>query len=471
MDDALPQFAPPQAVLYWFRADLRLHDNPAWTYACQNASAVVPVVCQPPAIKSLWGFDRVGAHRLNWQTRAVADMAQRLALAGVPLLHTTGLAVQVLPHLAQQLGITHIVCEAIAAPDELQEVAALEAAGLTVHSLWQSSLLNPPDLPFQVENLPAVFSDFRKAVEQAGVCPPAPLPVCMPAPIAGDLLARIWALKRTQAVAVTDAHAHFNEESEVAGASRLDTRSAFPYSAAPLGGGERAARAHVQQYLARQLPHTYKATRNGLMGVDYSSKWSPWLATGALSPRWAYAQLQQFEAAHGASDSSYWLWFELLWRDYFRFLHLQHASSPAKLRWLYRYQGLLADAAALPLHDDRPLLPQHKNRLQQWIQGNTGQPLVDAGMRELAATGYLSNRMRQIVASYWVHDLQGDWRIGAAWFESQLLDYDVYSNQGNWLYISGRGTDPRGGRRFNPMKQTQDHDPEGHYQRLWGTAT
>jgi deoxyribodipyrimidine photo-lyase len=91
-------------------------------------------------------------------------------------------------------------------------------------------------------------------------------------------------------------------------------------------------------------------------------------------------------------------------------------------------------------------------------------------MRELATTGYLSNRLRQVVASYLIHDLCGDWRAGAAWFESQLVDYDVYSNQGNWLYIAGRGTDPRGGRRFNPIKQAQDHDADGSYRRLWGTA-
>ncbi|MDD2546963.1 MAG: FAD-binding domain-containing protein, partial [Burkholderiaceae bacterium] len=84
--------------------------------------------------------------------------------------------------------------------------------------------------------------------------------------------------------------------------------------------------------------------------------------------------------------------------------------------------------------------------------------------------GYLSNRLRQVVASYLLHDVRGDWRAGAAWFESQLLDYDPYSNQGNWLYVAGRGTDPRGGRRFNPQKQTQDHDAHGAYRRLWGTA-
>jgi deoxyribodipyrimidine photo-lyase len=118
----------------------------------------------------------------------------------------------------------------------------------------------------------------------------------------------------------------------------------------------------------------------------------------------------------------------------------------------------------------QPPPPHDEAAFQRWCTGHTGEPLVDAGMRELAATGWLSNRMRQIVASYLIHDLACDWRAGAAWFESRLIDFDVHSNQGNWLYIAGRGTDPRGGRRFNPDKQTRDHDPDGAYRRLWGTA-
>ena len=90
-------------------------------------------------------------------------------------------------------------------------------------------------------------------------------------------------------------------------------------------------------------------------------------------------------------------------------------------------------------------------------------------MRELSATGYLSNRLRQIVASYLIHDLGGDWRAGAAWFEAQLIDYDVTSNQGNWLYLAGRGTDPRGGRRFDPKKQARDYDADGQFQAMWST--
>jgi deoxyribodipyrimidine photo-lyase len=235
----------------------------------------------------------------------------------------------------------------------------------------------------------------------------------------------------------------------------IDKKSSFPYFEPHFAAGETAARAHVTQYFARKLAHSYKATRNGLTGLDYSSKFSPWLASGALSPRVAYAELKAFEAEHGANDGSYWLWFELLWRDYFRLLHLQHG------RKLYTQRGLAQASAVLPP------AAHTASAFNRWCASETGEPLVDAGMRELAATGYLSNRLRQVVASYLIHDLACDWRAGAAWFEAQLLDYDVYSNQGNWLYIAGRGTDPRGGRRFNPQKQTQHHDAGGSYRGLW----
>ena len=138
-------------------------------------------------------------------------------------------------------------------------------------------------------------------------------------------------------------------------------------------------------------------------------------------------------------------------------MHAKHGAA------LYRANGLGG-----PSHSPAPT--HNAQGFARWCSGHTGQPLVDAGMRELAATGWLSNRMRQIVASYLVHDLGGDWLAGAAWFEHTLIDFDPCSNQGNWAYIAGRGTDPRGGRRFNTEKQTKDHDPDGHYRRLWGTT-
>lgn len=125
---------------------------------------------------------------------------------------------------------------------------------------------------------------------------------------------------------------------------------------------------------------------------------------------------------------------------------------------LFRSQGLLPSA---------PRVEPDAEAFVRWCEGRTGLSLVDAAMRELRHTGHLSNRLRQIVASALIHELGGDWRAGAAWFEHGLIDFDVHSNQGNWAYIAGVGTDPRGGRHFDLDKQAREHDPDGSYRRLW----
>lgn len=241
------------AVLYWFRHDLRTHDNPALALAVSTAHQLGQPLhalwvqddawLQP----TRWGFARCGPKRLSWWQGAARTLQATLAAQGIHLHKVQGQPAAVVQHYCAKHGINQVFCEAIAAPYEQGEVAALEQAGLRVSATWQSSLLCPKSLPFQIADLPQVFTRFR----------------------------------------------------------------------------------------------------------------------------------------------------------------------------------------------------------------------------ELAATGWLSNRMRQVVASYLVHDLVCDWRAGAAWFESQLLDYDPYSNQGNWLYIAGRGTDPRQGRRFNPDLQAQQYDPHGSYQQHW----
>jgi deoxyribodipyrimidine photo-lyase len=435
-------------AIYWFRNDLRLHDNFAFSQACAMVTHVLPVYCHDPAVDALtdWGFARVGGHRRQWLADTLGDLSGRLSALGSGLIKLEGRPQDVLPALARLVGATTLICEAIAAPEEQAAVAGIQSSGLHVHAVWQSSLFDPIDLPFDTAALPAVFTAFRQAVERAGVLPAAPIAEPVVVPARGDQ----WGQAMAFATSL-----HTQAPRLPISAPQTQSNTSFPYTQAAFSGGESAALAHMANYFDGKLVHAYKATRNGLTGIDFSSKFSPWLATGALSVRTVYTALKAFEAEHGANDGSYWLWFELLWRDYFRLLHLQHGRS------LYHERGL-ADSATL-----LPKTIHKKDAFERWCLGETGETLVDAGMRELRRTGYLSNRLRQVVASYLIHDLQCDWRAGAAWFEAQLLDYDVYSNQGNWLYIAGRGTDPRGGRRFNPQKRAHDHDPHGLYRAMW----
>jgi len=441
-------------VVFWFRQDLRLLDQLALSSAIEQAQRLggwlLPVFIHEDRFQTLtpWGFKRSGVFRNAWMRQAVHDLSAKLQSLGSTLLEAEGDPVALLTETVRALsdpllsdpvlGGPLLVCEEIAAPEEQAQIEALRRHGVTVKTIWQSTLMAPESLPLPPKDLPDRFTSFRQILERHGVKAAAPLPEtkALPPLPAGSS----WASFRAS---LPSAFGVVDTSSPKKTPVQIDARSAVPWDA--------SAFSHLSQYCDRGLPHTYKATRNGLMGIDYSSKWSPWLATGALSARTAWAAIAEFESVAGASDSSYWLFFELLWRDHFRWLHLKHG------RRLYAAQGL--NQAPKPPHD-----PEAFSR---WCVGETGHPFIDAGMRELAATGYLSNRMRQNVASYLIHDLACDWRAGAAWFESCLIDFDVYNNQGNWLYLSGRGTDPRPQRRFNPELQAKNYDPDGAYRQLW----
>jgi deoxyribodipyrimidine photo-lyase len=476
-------------VLLWLRNDLRVSDHPALVAAASQATQLglplLPVCLDDPAQAqpTRWVAQRMGPHRRAWLAGSMRALDAQLQARGSRLLVLQGAAERVLPELMARCKAVALHTEALHAPDEAQQTQSVSQAAaqlgceLTLHA--QSTLLRLDQLPWPIQQMPGVFTAFRQQVEQAGVTPRVPLdaPRELPplpsldaprdtprdAPQLRALESRSWSptegiLRAGKAhpddTGINNQLVSMPAPFLAAPACPPEPRSSFPYHQPAFAPGEAAAQAHLAQYLARQLPHSYKATRNGLSGLDFSSKFSPWLATGALSAPQVMAALRRFEAEHGASDGSYWLWFELLWRDHFHLLHAKHGAA------LYRARGL----------SQLPAPPHDEAAFQRWCAGQTGESLVDAGMRELAATGWLSNRMRQIVASYLIHDLACDWRAGAAWFESRLIDFDVHSNQGNWLYIAGRGTDPRGGRRFNPDKQTRDHDPDGAYRNLWGCA-
>ena len=430
-------------TLYWFRNDLRLHDNPALHQACQQAEHVLPVILADQTELSVtpWGFARQGPHRTAFRWQAAKGLSESLKARGSTLLCPPEPGLEGLLHFAQRHGVKQVVCETIDAPSEQADIEHLKAAGLQVTSIDQSTLLPMDELPFEARATPTVFTAFRQAIEKAGTQPKAPLlaPDTLPGLPDGVDAADFWQTRDETRVPTPIGPAV--------------PRGSFPYSEAQWQGSEACALAHVARYFESGLPRLYKTTRNGLMGTDYSTKFSPWLAIGALSPRTIWSALRAHEASQGPSDGSYWIWFELLWRDHFRLMMRRFGSQ------LFAPRGLASKPHEPNTHD-----PQ---RLAQWIEGQTGQPFVDAGMRELKMTGYLSNRLRQNVASYLIHEMQGDWRAGAAWFEHALIDYDVSSNQGNWAYIAGVGTDPRGGRRFNVAKQAKDYDQHGEYQHYW----
>jgi deoxyribodipyrimidine photo-lyase len=230
-----------------------------------------------------------------------------------------------------------------------------------------------------------------------------------------------------------------------------------PHLALPLRGGTEAGQRRLRQFLEPEGGiRSYKETRNGLDPLAGSSTLSPWLANGNLSPREVARAISDHEARHGGNDSTYWLYFELLWREFFFWRAIRDGDALFRLRGRHGHNSSAVSRCTF-----------EPRNFARWCAGDTNYPLVNAFMRQLAATGWMSNRGRQIAASCLIHNLGIDWRYGAAFFEKHLIDYDVGSNYGNWQYIAGVGSDPRGGRAFNIEKQTALYDPDGLFTAKW----
>ena len=175
------------------------------------------------------------------------------------------------------------------------------------------------------------------------------------------------------------------------------------------------------------------------------------MANGCISAKTIYWEICEYEKQITKNDSTYWLIFELIWRDYFKFISMKYGQK------IFKIGGIL---------DKNYEWKTNKTLIDNWINGKTHEPFVNANMIELKNTGFMSNRGRQNVASYFAKNLLLDWRIGAAYFESMLIDFDVHSNFGNWMYVSGVGNDPRD-RKFNIQLQANNYDPKNDYQNLW----
>lgn len=227
-----------------------------------------------------------------------------------------------------------------------------------------------------------------------------------------------------------------------------------PSAANSFTGGRTSGLKRIEHYFFKtEKILSYKKTRNGMLEFDDSSKFSPWLSVGCVSAREIYWALKKFELEIKNNESTYWLVFELLWRDYFKFL-------------AQKYQNRFFSSSGLYSEKQNQITKVGNKPFEDWKLGKTPEPFINANMIELLETGWMSNRGRQNVANYLVKILQVDWTLGAKWFAEHLIDYDVESNWGNWLYQSGLGTDPRN-RVFNPQLQAQMYDADKAYQQKW----
>ena len=429
-----------KTALVWFKTDLRIEDNETLVKAIAQSEKVIPVYCfdESHFETTEYGFKKTGSFRAQFLLESLQDLEGKLRELGSGLRIVQGKPEVEIPKLVQEYKVQKVFAKREVAFEEIQtqKVVQNELFKLRceLDTFSTSTLYHAEDLPFSIKDIPDVFTNFRKKTEKdATIRKPfeAPTKINSPAIPAMELPSlEVLGLTKTT----------------------IDSRAVLLFK-----GGESEAIQRLQHYFYdTQCLSSYKETRNGMVGADYSSKFSPWLAMGCISPRFIYDEIKKYETQFGANDSTYWLVFELLWRDFFRFMFKKHQTK------FFLYEGIKTEKS-----NSKSL---NEKLLSQWINGATPSDFVNANMLELQQTGFMSNRGRQNVASYFCNELNMDWRVGAAYFEEQLIDYDVCSNWGNWAYLAGVGNDPRGHRYFNIEKQANDYDKKKLFRNLWLNA-
>lgn len=424
-------------IIIWYRNDLRLHDHEAIYHAIGEKAQIIPVYCFDSRhfATTSFGFPKTGKYRAQFLIENVQDLRNSLQQIGSNLIIRKGLPEAEVTAIAEQLKVDTVyyhketTAEELGVENKLKQ--ALSKIKVNSKSFWGATLYLPEDLPFEVKQIPELFTNFRKQVEKKSSIEEPIATQKKLSPLPDIQLGKIPSLPDLGVEQPT-----------------YDSRAVLKFI-----GGETAALKRLKHYFwDTDCLQNYQETRNGMLGTDYSSKFSAWLAHGCISPRYIYAQVQKYETERTKNNSTYWLIFELIWRDFFRFICTKHGNK------IFAPSGL--QGIDIPWKQDW-------DRFDVWREGKTGYPLIDANMREIAATGFMSNRGRQNVASFLTKNLGIDWRMGAEWFESLLVDYDVCSNWGNWNYTAGVGNDARGFRYFNILKQSKDYDPKGDYVRHW----
>jgi deoxyribodipyrimidine photo-lyase len=420
--------------LVWFRNDLRVSDNTSLSKAlCQHENTIAVYCFDPRHFKTTsYGFKKTAQYRAKFLIESITDLKQNLDALNIPLFVFQEKPEIVIPKLCIDYNVNTVYLQKEWTEEENNVSNSVKQhTAKTVHfkTTYAQFLYHPDDIKLPLAKIPQVFTNFRKHVEKEVKVRPL---------ISCNTKSKQQLTNTTKIPSLQDLdYKDF----------KTPANSAFPFK-----GGETKALERLDDYFFKTKKiGVYKKTRNGLIGKDFSSKFSAWLANGSISAKTIYWKLKAFEEEHYKNQSTYWLIFELIWRDYFKYIALKHGNN------IFKIGGILNKSYQWD---------NTTSQIEKWINGKTNSDFVNANMIELKKTGWMSNRGRQNVASYFAKDLCLDWRIGAAYFEALLIDYDVHSNYGNWMYVSGVGNDPRD-RKFNVKLQAERYDPNGKFQNLW----
>lgn len=415
-------------VLVWFRKDLRLRDNPTLEHALASSKQIVPVFIWDEEEGGNWS---PGAASRWWLHQSLKSLSASIERLGGRLLFEKGKPADVLPLLAKENGADDVLYSRVydpggmAAQEAVEE--ALDIAGIRTES-FNASLLNEP---WEVKNSSGkpfqVFTPFWRSCRNAIYKKPADYPARnlqfakQPAPRSslddlGLLPGHPWHEKL---------FTHW-DVSEVAGQAQV-------------------------VHAAHEIVPTYAHRRNS-PGTEGTSRLSPYLAWGLISPRQVCHSVLQNEAGGSNRGENKFLT-EIGWREFS--YHL-----------LYHYPHI-PNRPLRPKYASFPWLSDSKS-LRKWQLGQTGYPMVDAGMRQLYETGWMHNRVRMVVASFLVKHLLISWEEGARWFWDTLVDADLASNTQGWQWAAGCGADAAPYFRiFNPIIQGEKFDSKGKYALRW----
>ncbi len=419
--------------LVWFRNNMRVEDNSSLTKAINNSENVIGFINIDPKnfLSTKYGFKKTEKYRVKFLLETISDLKSQLDKLNISLIITHKDFGQSINEIINQFEVTSIYTQTEWTRDELKEESFIPEE-INLIKDFDQFLFSPNDVRSLYENIPRGFSNFRKKCEKyLSVNDTLSIPKSLNS---DNKISIDYPIPSLSDLGFKDFEVHKD--------------SVFRFK-----GGETNAKNRIRNYFFEtRNVSTYKLTRNGLIGEDYSSKFSPWLANGSVSVKYIFKSLKEYEKEVEKNDSTYWLYFELIWRDFFKYVSMQHKDK------FFNKDGIYGEDKEWS--DDQDIL-------LNWINGKTNEPFVNANMIELSQTGFMSNRGRQNVSNYLTKELKIDWRIGAEYFESMLIDYDVHSNYGNWLYNAGIGNDSMPFRKFNPKLQSERYDPDKLYEKIW----
>ncbi|KAJ8125499.1 hypothetical protein O1611_g8140 [Lasiodiplodia mahajangana] len=449
----------------------------------------------PEARSQIARFWRCGPHRARFIAQSLWNMKENLAILGNDLILRVGRHGEVLKALVEGLkehkknvsAVWMIEEEGAEEKQDESDVAKVCSALDIDLKIWadEKYFIDDRDLKLESpQDLPDVFTTYRKMNEPLRDRPrptkPRPSRGSLPQPIErSQIPSQPHPFQIPLSLEQFEAALLRPIELEVPVIAPMDEGK----SAHPFRGGEDNALDRLHYLVKSGHASLYKSSRNGLLGVDYSTKLSGYLAQGCITARQIHEELLHFEDGtdqeyadtegygQGENEGTKAIRFELLWRDYMR---LCTRKFQAKLFYRSGFRNDHSHKWKTWRTEDKNASLQSQSTeevsttMKRVLEGTTGQSLIDASSRELIRTGYTSNRARQNVGSFLAKHLNIDWRYGAEWYEFMLIDYDVNSNWSNWQYVAGVGNDPRGEARiFNPVKQAFDYDKDGEYVRCW----